>query len=553
MSASVRCPAPWLLALGATVALALGLLLWIGRGTLYTVDDLTWFMTSPHLDLDRLLTPHNGHLILIPRLIFAGDLELFGSSYLPIRALTAAAAAASATLFFVWAARRVGRAVALAGTMLMLTLGTSYVFLIAGDGVMLQLSLGFGIGALLALERRDERGDLVACALLCAGVLTYSVALAFVVAAAVAVGLDRDRRRAWIPAVPVAIYGAWWLWSLGDASDSASQVDLGNLLSLPAYTFESLASVVGSLIGLNLDLSDAAAVRPEFDTTSVFAGPVVALAAIGLFAWALLGRRPVQRLVWVTLALPATLWLMGTLTEDAASPADATRFVLPFGVTLMMLAAATAGRPPSRGWTLAVWAIAACGIAANLTALRDGGDFRRDVDGPQLRAELAAFDLAGDTAVEDPDLLDVSPTGPVLFFPFSGTPVPDPATSYREAAARYGRLGFTPAELAVESEELRAHADATLLAARATALEPATKPPRACAPASPEFELPADGAVIVTDGAATVRLRRFADVTWHDLGRLATDEPAAIRIPPDDGLEPWMVQIDGAAAQICRP
>jgi hypothetical protein len=546
VTATTRRPAPWAAIAGATIALALVILLWAGRGTLYTVDDLTWFMTSPGVDLDTLLAPHNGHLILIPRLIYHLDLEVFGADYLPIRVLTALAAAAAAALFFIWTSRRVGRPAALAGTALILTLGTSYVFLIAGDGIMLQLSLVFGIGALLAIERRDLAGDVAACALLCLGVLTYSVALPFVVAVVVALAVGRDRRRAWIPAIPAALYAAWWLSSLGDAGDSASQVDLANLLTAPAYAFQSLASVLGALTGLDLDLSGAAPVRPEFDTTESLAGGALAVAAIAAFVWRLRAG-PVPRLVWGALALPVSLWLMGALTADAASPPDATRFVLPFAVVLMLLAAATAGRPPSRGWLAGLWVVAACGIAANLIVLRDGGDFRRDVDADQMRAELAAFDLADGTAVPTPDLSGISNTGAVIAFPFSGIPVEAPATAYLEAAERYGELGFTPDELRSEPEELRARADAALLAARATALDPVEGSPQGCGAAAGEFELPPDGVVLTADDPVPVAVRRFADATWAELGSLSPGEAAALRIPGDAAPDGWVVQVGGPA------
>jgi hypothetical protein len=557
VSAAARRPPVWPLIVGATVAAAVAVLLYVGRGTLYTVDDLTWFMTSPQIGPDTLLTPHNGHLIAIPRLIYHLDLEVFGADYAPIRILTALSAAIAAALFFAWTSRRVGRAAALAGTALMLTLGTSYVFLIAGDGIMLQLSLAMGIGSLLALDRGDRGGDAAACALLCLAVLTYSVALPFLVAAGVAIILSRNRRRLWIAAVPAALYAIWWLSTLGDAGDSAGQVDVSNVLSLPSYVFQSLASVLGSVSGLDVDLSDAVAVRPEFDTTSPDAGPFLAVVAIAAFTWWVMRNRPVPKSVWVVLTLPVTLWLMGGLTEDAASPPDATRFVLAFAVVLMMLAAAMAARPPRPGWLAALWVVALCGIAANLVALRDGGDFRRDVDGPLLRSELAAFDLAGHTAVENPDLFHASATGAFLIFPFSGIPVEDPVSHYERAVARYGRLGYTPDELRGEPEELRAHADATLLAARGTALAADASLTAGCAPdkagkdGAIEVRLPPGGAVLESDAGAAVSLRRFADATWKEVGSLAPGAPAALRIPVDAAPDPWLVRIDAPTAHVC--
>ena len=263
----------WKLALGATFASALSLLIWAGRDTLFSVDDLLWFMGSPGLDLNGLLQPHNGHLIAVPRLLFRATFELLGADYAAIRALTALSVGLSGALFYRWASRRTDRPVAIAGTALLLVLGTSYIFLIAGDGLMLHLALSCGLGSLLALERDDRAGDALAAGLLCLGVLTYSVALAFVVAAAASV-LARPgaRRRLWIPAVPALLYGAWWLWAQGNANATIDQGEISNLLLTPAYAMQSLASALGALTGLDYDFSTTDAVRPEFEINATIFG-----------------------------------------------------------------------------------------------------------------------------------------------------------------------------------------------------------------------------------------------------------------------------------------
>ena len=188
LTRAARPEAGWPAVVAAVLLAGIALLIWAGRGTLYTVDDLVWFMSSPGIDLDGLLQPHNGHLILIPRLIFHLDLELFGADYLPIRILTAALAAGAASCSSSGVRRRVGRGAALAGhrarnhprNQLRVPDRRRRHHAPPLDRARLR-------GAARARAARPF-GDAAACGLLCLGVVTYSVALPFVIAAAAAVG-----------------------------------------------------------------------------------------------------------------------------------------------------------------------------------------------------------------------------------------------------------------------------------------------------------------------------------------------------------------------------
>ena len=537
-------------------AAAAGLLLWVGRGTLFSVDDLLWFMGSPGLDVDGILEPHNGHLIATARVLHHLVYELFGADYAAIRVLTAASAALMGLLFFAWASRRVSRPIALAGMTLLLLLGSSYIFLIAGDGLMVQLALAAGIGALLAIERRDSAGDALACALLCFGVVTYSIALGFVAAVGVILLRDAQRRRAlWLILPPLVVYGAWWLWAQGQSGGTGQEADLLNLLLFPAYAFAALSSTLGALTGLDHEFG-IEQVRPEFDTTAAVAGPVLAVAAIAALVLRV-SRGPVSAATWGALAYLAALWAIGSVTTDAASPPDSTRFVLLFGVgVLLVAAAATEGTALPRRAVIMVCAVAAGGIAVNLSLLLDGGEWRRDVDGPQLRAELSAVELAGGLATGHPDLLRVADGGAIVNFPFSAAPVED----YVAAAERHGTVGWTAQELRAQPEELRTRVDAMLLSLYGTGLMPA-EPARGgpgCerieegAPgAGVAFELPGGGARIDAGKAAAVSVRRFARETTVEVGTLEGGAPAELRIPGDTAPDSWTVHAAAPAARVC--
>jgi hypothetical protein len=542
----------------AAVALAVtgaAFLIWVGRGSLFTVDDLLWFVASPGLDAEGAIEPHNGHLIATSRVVYHLVFETFGAEYAPIRVLTAIAAGLSALLFYAWSVRRVGRPIALAGMALLLLLGTSYVFLIAGDGLMVQLAVASGIGALLALERGEPRGDALACALLLFGVLTYSVALAFVAAAAVAIVLDRGNARArlLVPLVPALVYGAWWIWAQAQPGGTGEEAELLNLLVVPAFALENLGSALGALTGLDYDFSGGI-VRPELDTTPSGFGRVLALAAVLAFVWRV-RRPPIPAAVWTGAAYLGALWVLGALTSDAASPPDATRFVMFNSVGILLVATACAA---GMTWTtnrwIGIWIVVAFGVALNLSLLLEGGEWRRDTDGPQLRAELTGAELAGAEAVDRPDLSRVAGGGAIVNFPFSISGV----ERYLAASERYGELGFTAEELRAQPDAIRARADAMSLAVLGVELEPARahesdgcERVRGDVVLGTPFELPADGAILEAESSARVTMRRFASDEPAEVGALESGLPAILRVPADAAPDPWQAHVGAGAVRVC--
>src|ERR1041384_1270303 len=76
----------WLV-FGAVAALAAGLMIWLGHGSTFTLDELIWLMGTPNLDLSDALQPHNGHLIFVSRVLYKLILETVGTDYLTFRLL----------------------------------------------------------------------------------------------------------------------------------------------------------------------------------------------------------------------------------------------------------------------------------------------------------------------------------------------------------------------------------------------------------------------------------------------------------------------------------
>jgi hypothetical protein len=531
---------------GAAAAAAAALILWLGRGATFSGDELVWFMQSPHLDLDGALQPHNGHLILTTRLVYRVLFETLGVGYLPFRLLTLATVVLTAALFLAYAGRRVGRLVALAPTLVLLVFGSDSSHLLTGNGFTVVGAVACGLGALLALDRDDRKGDILACVLLCLGVVTYTVALAFVIGVAVSVLLREDRwPRIWIVAIPAAIYGAWWLWALGSTGSSENQIVLWNVLLFPSWAFQSLSAVLGALTGLDYTYGD----------TTVKVGPALALlASIGL-GWRL-WRGKAPPMLWAALGIVLTLWLMGAISRNFLRTPEDPRYLYPGAVAVLVLAAWTVVgmrlKPPA---VIILFLVAAAGVATNVFLLRSSGFLNR-TDATQERAELAGLQIADGSAnaAYAPGVGSSVAVG----LAFAGE---SRTGAYLAATNRYGAIGYSAEELRGLNGALRTRADKTLVGALGLTLSPTGSGlgrhdcvEVGAGPGTvPSFELKAGQAVVLlSDQAAAVQVRRFADNSGQDVGSLFPGHAATLVVPHDGIPDPWQV-MGSAPIQACKP
>jgi hypothetical protein len=539
--------AGWLL-FAALAALATALLFWAGRDTAYSPDELAWFMHSPDLGLDGALQPHAGHLILSTRIVYKLVFEAVGVDYFWFRLLTAATVVLSAALFFAYVSRRIGRVAALAPTAVLLVFGSDATHMVLGNGFTVVGAVACGVGALLALDREDRTGDVLACGLLCLGVATYTVALAFVAGIAVSVLLRGDRwRRIWIVAIPVALYAAWWLWALHLDASSEGQLAPSDIVLFPSWAFQSLAAVLSAVTGLDYEFTANAGNA---------AGVVFALALLAALGWRL-SRGSVPTMLWALIGAALALWLMGSLARTSLRQPDSSRYLYPGAVTVLLVCAwAAVGTRLSRRALVAIFAIAAIGVATNIALLRDGTDLFRAV-AVQTRAELGAIALADGSA--DPGYV---PTGgsPTVALGFTSVAEDDlqPTAAYLTASERYGSLGDTPAEIRGGDEATRARADEVLAGATGLALAPTAEqqPGEGCIDLVPGADLslePGETALLFgQDQAASISVRRFASATSTSIGTLAPDSGAVLAPPADSITDPWHVSAD-APALACSP
>jgi hypothetical protein len=540
----------WLI-LGIAMAVAAGLILYLNRGTTFFLDELAWVYASPDLGgLDDVFAPHNGHLIATSRLVYKALLETVGTDYLAFRLLGLAAVLLSAGLFYALVRRRLGALPALAPALVVLFLGSAWQHVVIPIGFTVIFSVAAGLAALLAVERDDSRGDLAACGLLVVSVATYTTGLAFLAGIAVYVLIrPQRRRRVWVFGVPLILYVAWWVWALDLASSAEGEANASNLVLIPAYVIDSLATAVAAIVGVGYDFAQLSPPGSELGWARVLA--VVALIALGVR----LTRGSVPGTLWVMVAIVLTYWTLGALVAGEMRAPWQARYVY-FGVVGVLLVAAEAVRPLriTRAGLVALFAVAAFSLATNVGLLRNGSVyFKRDYSAP-VRAEFAMLELARGMVSDSYD--------PAARLPKAVAPVGAPAALYHELVDSYGSPAFTLDELSRQSRGVREGADRVLAQALALHLVPA-EPPRTrrrCerveAPfGSARFEIPRGGAALRVDAVApaSLSLSRFADLPHAKIGKISPGRTAALIVPIDAASTPWYGGITGAVAVTVCP
>lgn len=541
--------------LSAMLAPAAVLLFLETRGTTVWVDEWTWVLSRRGGGLDTFLAPHNEHLSLVPVSLYNLLFATAGlDDYAPYRAMVIAAHLACVALVYVYASRRVGSFLALLGAALILFLGPAWQNLLWPFQTGSLISLAAGLGALLALDREDRAGDVAACLLL--GLSLASSGLGLPIAAGVLVELlwgQRRRRAVWIVAAPLALYAIWWV----AYQDSA--LTRRNVALAPGFVADAAAGALSALTGLSG--------VPESDDDATFGwGRPLAVAAAALVAWRLARLRPIPPRVVALLATLLAFWGATGVQRAAFGDPDASRYVYVGALFIVLLAAELArGVRLSRPQALALGAVVAAAIVANLGDLRDGGRFMRD-QGERTRAVLGALELARADAA--PDLI----LGQIPGYPL----VVVAAGPYLAAADALGSPADTPAEIAAADEDVRLAVDAELASIHRIELAPTgsgaplgSRPevdavtggtvagrgaclvftPIAAGPAADTSTIaitvpPAGIQLTARGGPATLALRRFAagfppEPQW----RLGSSATATLRIGPDRAPQPWHVRL----------
>ncbi|MEK6277280.1 MAG: hypothetical protein AABM29_04620 [Actinomycetota bacterium] len=506
--------------LAAAMALAGVLLLYWGRDQTFFADDWVYIIYYRDWDPETLLYPANGHLVVLPLLLFKTVLAAVGAdSFAPFRVMALAFVLVNAMLLYLLARRRLGPELALAPAVLMLFLGSAWEVIGASFSLTVLTSTAAGLGMLLCLDRGDMRGDAGACVLLALSLASFSLGVVFALIAAAEI-LQRDGgerlRRSWVVLGPVALYAVWFLWAL---KYDQSTLDAANIGAAPAAVADAAAAVSAAIFGVFRTPGAEVPGSPDLSISLDWGTPIALVLAALLVLRLRYGPRPSPR-AWALLGALVLYWALLALSISEARAPNSSRYLYAGTLLVLLLAIElAAGMRIGRGWRLAVAAVLAVSLVANVDTIRVAGGFFRE-EAEYNRSQLAALELVRDEA--PPDLPVEEQTGSLL-------PHGDlyfGAFQYFDAIDEFGSPAYSAAELAEAGPPQRAAADRLLGRALRLRAEPVRSPP------APERAARGSEGTVVAVGPARhmeVSRRQGCVVLRPDLGR---EGLAALRLPP---------------------
>ena len=526
----------------ALLALAMVLSVWLGLSlnsvmTFYA-DEWDPLLSRSGWGLDQIFAPFNGHPTMIPMAIYKTVQEVFGmDSARPIQAIHAVLLLLMNGALFLYLRRRVGDWAALIGTVMVLFLGAAFEILLYSFAMNFTGAIAVGIGALVALDRDDRKGDIAASFLLLVGVFFSMVIVPFIVAVAAEWALNpRDRRgRIFVPGVSLGVLVVWWLiW--GQNSDESTVV-VSNFLLLPDTAFDAIGSGFTSLFGL------ATGYGNEPSQPNLIWGKVMAIVAVAIAWWRIkvIGSPPRGFLV-VAAGLLTYLLLLGVSLSDERQPTFS-RFQLPLVIFILMIASTLLeGIRIGAAWLVAGTVVAALSINAGIGLMRERVEERWEPAGLYVRTWLAGTELAGADALPARELQ-------------LRMPVMVGVGHYLDVSERYGSPALNRSEIsALEPAEL-SWIDGGLINASGIGLDadPLGSKSSTCRPAATAPIESKPGRYLVenrTRGEVTVLVARLGPTPGTNIGTVLPGSAAGLNLPAGELAEPWQVSFEPGAGRI---
>ena len=484
--------------------------------------------------------PHNEHISILTVALYRLVLGIFGmGSAMPMHVIATAVFALSAVLLFIYMRRRVGPWPALIGTSIVLFLGSAWEDLLWAFQVGFFLSVAFGIGALLALDRNDRRGDRIACVLLVLSTLPSSMGLSFIAGAGIEWLLNgRDRlRRLYVPLVPLVTYVVWYL---GWGHKAANGLSLHNVFNSPVYTVKAIAEGTSDLTGLMHYGGSRGNTLALISFAVVVAG----------FTFHIWRTRRISTGLLVTLAIGLSFWILAGFNQIPGRDFDASRYQYPSVVfILLILANGFEGVVIRPRYLVAMGAVAMVAIYSNLLALNAGyvGYFK-----PQTQrdiASLSALEIAGPKT--DPDASVGMNNGDTALINSGG---------YQDARKRYGPAVDPRKDIPGLSPENKQRAD-LLLAALSVKAKQLKKVPREATcrvltettGGNPLVSPGSDTLIFNPSRSSIIVAERFGSQP-SSFGIAAAGIPTSVRFPPDSYPGKWKVGLKGGPGKfrLCR-
>jgi hypothetical protein len=356
----------------------------------FVLDEWRFLLERQGSGVEVFLDPHVDHIALAPVSIYKALLAVFGmSSALPFQIVSTLIFLLSVVLLFIYLRRRVGDWPALLGGVLILFLGAGWNTLLWPFQIGLSGAVAAGIGALLALDRDDRKGDLIACAMLVVSTSFSELGVMFALGALVSVALGPSPRRSrlYVALVPLVLYGIWYL---GWGHEGTSAASLHNLVNSPKFVFDSVSQNLASLLGLATPLDGETG--PYVDGLNW--GRILLVIAIGLAIWRLWRVGGPSRWLWAVLAAGGAFWFLSALNAIPVIRTPTTgRYQYPGAIFVLLIAAELLrGVRFDKRLLAAATVVTVAAAISGYIFLHDGYRLR-EYQSEIVRAQLAAVEI----------------------------------------------------------------------------------------------------------------------------------------------------------------
>jgi hypothetical protein len=530
----------------AAMALAAAYIVTLGSKLSFLLDDWGYIVLRRGNDFENWVRPDNEHFVAGPVTIWKLLIEVFGiDSMLPFKLVSTALFLIGVWFLYLWVRRRVGDWPALIGMVALLFCGAAFDDLLWFASITFLGSMAGGLGMLVALDRQDRTGDRLACLALSVSLIFSSLWVAFAAGAALDMFLRRRERgllsRAFVVAVPAAIYVAWWI---GWGHEAESALSLHNVLESPIWVFDSIAAAIAALLGLAVP-AEGMTTPNGLDWGRPLAG---ALLLLGL--WRLWKMPRIPRSLWVVLAVAVVYWTLGGFDVKSGRVASASRYQYTGGAFVLMIAAGLLSgvRFQRRLWIPALVVLGAA-VLPNVVFFHEAYESYRRTSQIE-RADLAALEIIR-PRVEPAFFLDegIADTGYV----------PLEAGAYFETRDDDGSPAYDQAELSEAPEHARVPADKVMAAGLGVGFAKLEgKPAGGCRSEAIEsgelgLPLPRGGVALRSSAPVELALGRYSATYPVELGRLEPGTWAEVRIPTDLSGRPWQLRASGEGRlALCR-
>lgn len=523
--------------------------------TTYGVDEFDWISRAGSIPLRDFLDPVNGHLMVLPMLIFRAGLELFDNSQAGFTALELLVLYSLSLGIFVYSKPRIGPVLAVAPAVIPLTLGAAWPLLsLSLIGIQWGIAASLGLWAFILVEReRSGSGsaalDSLACLLLCLSIASFSISLPFIVACGAMILLRPNRFRSlWIVVVPVVLYLAWRLWAAEKVGSAGAET--ANLPWIPGYVIDSWLAGVSAIGGFNVPYGPWTSLELQGFDLGHLLQAVALTVVLGIAVVAAFRYRTQKRTGWlpilVVLLIPLTLWAsQGLLLEEFRRPIES-RYLFGSAIVILLLVVELfRGVKVTGPLVMGVLALTLVSATMGAAKFRDGRASLMPV-AEESSAIMAAYDIAGENA--DPTFVPSSePVSPQSQFVFLS------AGPYLGMARRFDTPAYSEQEIEAAPNSIREIVDRTLVAA--SRIDIKAVGPDQKVTCRPSRARPGEESVIASLGSGEVFLKspverqlflgRFADGEPAEISAIEADRSVSLTLPADGSQRQWRLRATG--------